>query len=109
MLAFNFSQIMHTALISTWIALATAFAWYSLSWATSPLRRYPGPALAGILTCLLVNVLMTNTWTRQDGPTSGASPSFEAATIICESDNSTTNMGQWCGLDRTLYPSTTPI
>lgn len=43
----NFPQIAHTVLILTGIALATALAWYGLSWATSPLRRYPGPVLAG--------------------------------------------------------------
>lgn len=111
--ASNFPQIAHTVLISTGIALATAFAWYGLSWATSPLRRYPGPVLAG--TQLLFPslswspCLLTNNWTRQDGPTSGASLSFEAATIISECDSSTTNTGQWCGLDQTRCLSTTPI
>lgn len=111
--ASNFPQIAHTVLVSTGVALATALAWYGLSWATSPLRRYPGPVLAGtqLLSPSLCwsPCLLTNTWTRQDGPTSGASLSFGAAAIICECDNSTTSTGQWCELDQTRCPSTTPI
>ncbi|KAK1749496.1 Pisatin demethylase [Echria macrotheca] len=29
------------------IGVATVFAWYALAWATSPLRQFPGPFLAG--------------------------------------------------------------
>jgi len=92
------------------VPLFTILAAWSISYVRSPLRRYPGPYLAGgrsPLYCTPGITALTIHDSAKGGQTSGVSSRRGPESTPSSSRSSTTNMGRWCASDRICSTWTT--